>query len=111
VRRRLYTGNRGDPVQRPIEGGDGAHTRALCASNQVGLREVQTVDLVHLDGPHQQRRVDTHDRFEAEQLSQRRHLAPCCFVERFQDVHGLPRHQVLNDVLVDHGWAVCRRGV
>jgi hypothetical protein len=78
-------------VVRPVR----AHSSALGAGDEVGLREVDPVGFVHLDGAQQQRRIDADDRVERDQRPQRlSDLLSRRLVERLEDIRGLGRHEI-----------------
>ena len=59
--RRLDSFDRVDPIDGPIERRDATDLSSLGTGNQIGLREVESIGLVDLDGAKQQCRIDAHD--------------------------------------------------
>jgi hypothetical protein len=68
---RLDAAHGADPIDGPVEGQDLLDPRALGASDQVGIRKVEPMDLVHLDRALQQRRVNDAHRRKGEDGAQR----------------------------------------
>jgi len=92
---RFLPTNGRDPVEAPIEGGDGADSGPLRARDQVGVGDVEPVNLVDLHGPQEQVAVEHLDGGEGQDGPEcRRHLGPWCLVERLEDVGDLREDQI-----------------
>ena len=64
---RLDPDNGADPVDGLIEGSDSANARALRAGHEIGLGEIEMIELVYLDSAKEHGRVDRGDRSQTEQ--------------------------------------------
>ena len=92
---RLDSVDRVDPVNRPVERRHPPHAGAFGACNEVRLGEVQSIRLVHLEGPQQQSRVDADDGVERDQRPQGLgDLVARRPVERLQDVDRLRGNEI-----------------
>src|SRR5207249_4934572 len=98
---RLESPNRRDSVDCAVERCDRLDSGRFGACDEVGLSEVDSVDLVDLKCTEEQRRIDDHDRWEPDhRANELCDLLPLDLVEGLEDEDDLGDDQVRYEQLV-----------